>query len=424
WEEALAIAGDAIRAAAPERLGVFCTSRGVTNEVYYSVAKAARFLGTNNVDNSARICHSPSTVALKETIGFTASTCSYSDWIGTDLLVFLGSDVANNQPVTTKYVYYAKKAGTRVAVVNAYREPGLERYWIPSVLESAVFGTKLADDFFLVHHGGDLAFLHGAMKHVLANGWADRDYLNAHVLGFEELEAVLAREGFESLEAACGASREEMLRFARMVAEARSAVFVWSMGLTQHLSGVENVKAVAQLALLRGFVGPEKCGLMPIRGHSGVQGGAEVGCVPNQYGAGFPVCEENAERFEGIWGFRPPTAAGLDCAAQLDAAGAGELDILYCIGGNFLETLPQPDRVRASLERIPLRIHQDIVVTTQMLAEPAETVLLLPAMTRYEQPGGGTETSTERRIYFSPEIPGRRIGEARAAAARSWAMRH
>jgi predicted molibdopterin-dependent oxidoreductase YjgC len=103
---------------------------------------------------------------------------------------------------------------------------------------------------------------------------------------------------------------------------------------------------------------------------------------------------------------------------MIDAAYDGALDLLYCSGGNFLEVLPEPDYVREALEKVPLRVHQDICVTTQMLLDPADTVVLLPAQTRYEQAGGGTETSTERRIIFSPEVPGPRIGEARA----EWAI--
>src|SRR5437867_2973556 len=104
---------------------------------------------------------------------------------------------------------------------------------------------------------------------------------------------------------------------------------------------------------------------------------------------------------------------GMTAVGMIDAAHERRLDVLSLAGGNFLETLPEPEYVRTALERIPLRIHQDLVVTSQMLVEPEETVLLFPAQTRYEQRGGGTETSTERRVYFSPEIPGRRIGESR-----------
>jgi len=124
------------------------TSRGVPNETYYAAQKAVRALGTNNIDNAARICHSPSTFALKAALGVAATTCSYTDLIGTDLVVFFGSNVANNQPVMMKYLYYARKAGTKVAVVNPYREPAMERYWVPSDVESALFGTKIAEHFF------------------------------------------------------------------------------------------------------------------------------------------------------------------------------------------------------------------------------------------------------------------------------------
>ncbi|MGH9805106.1 MAG: molybdopterin-dependent oxidoreductase, partial [Candidatus Acidiferrales bacterium] len=111
WERALELAADAIRETPAERLAFYTTSRGLTNEVYYVAQKLARALGTNSIDNAARLCHAASTTAMAQTLGVGASTCSYTDWIGTDLLVILGSDVANNQPVTMKYFYYAKQRG-------------------------------------------------------------------------------------------------------------------------------------------------------------------------------------------------------------------------------------------------------------------------------------------------------------------------
>jgi len=414
WEEAYRVIADKIRQTDPNRLAFYLTSRGITNEVYYVAQKVARFLGTNNIDNSARICHSPSTVALKQMLGVAASSCSYQDWLGTDLLVFIGSDTPNNQPVTTKYMYYAKQQGTKIAVINPYREPGLERYWVPSVFESALFGTKLADTFFQIHVGGDVAFLNGVVKTLIERDWIDAKFIRDHCAGFDELQEALAQQSWEMLEKSSGASRQEMLRFAEMLAKAQSGIFIWSMGITQHAHGVENVKAIINLCLSRGFIGRPQCGLMAIRGHSGVQGGAEVGCVPNQFPGGVPVNEENAKPFEKLWGFPVPATKGLNAVEMIDAAHEGKIDLLYSAGGNFLETLPEPDFVREALQRVPLRVHQDIVLSPQMLVDPAETVVLLPAQTRYEQRGGGTETSTERMIYFSPEIPGRRIGEAKA----------
>jgi predicted molibdopterin-dependent oxidoreductase YjgC len=186
------------------------------------------------------------------------------------------------------------------------------------------------------------------------------------------------------------------------------------MGITQHVEGVDNVRAIVNLALARGMVGRENCGLMPIRGHSGVQGGAEVGAVPNHFPGGVPVDAEGAEHVASLWGFAVPEWPGYMAGEMVERAHEGALDLLWSIGGNFVETLPEPARVREALERVPLRVHQDIVLSATMLVDPADEVLLLPATTRYEQPGGGTETTTERRIIFSPEIPGHRIGEARS----------
>jgi molybdopterin-dependent oxidoreductase alpha subunit len=417
WDDAFRLLGQRLRAAAeksPDRIAIYTTSRGLTNETYYVAQKAARLLGTNNIDNAARLCHAASTVALKQTLGVGAATCSYTDWMGTDLLVLLGSDIANNQPVAMKYFYYAKQRGARIVVVNPFREPGLEHYWVPSITKSALFGTRMADEFFQVRVGGDIAFLNGVLKWLIRRNWLDREFINAHTAGWNALEEALEKQSWEELEESSGVIRDQMLRFAEIYAAAKSAVFIWSMGLTQHAFGVENVQAVVNVALARGMLGRPNAGLVPVRGHSGVQGAAEVGSVPHAFPGGCAVNEENARRFSELWGAAVPARPGLSAPEMLDAAERGELDVLWCAGGNFLDTLPEPARMRAALENVPLRVHQDLFLNTSMLVKPREEVLLLPGQTRYEQKGGGTLTSTERRIRFSPEIPGPRIGEAMA----------
>jgi molybdopterin-dependent oxidoreductase alpha subunit len=363
-------------------------------------------MGTNHVDNSARLCHAASTVGMKRTVGYGATTCSYTDWIGSDLIVFFGSNTPNNQPVTMKYLYHARRRGAKVAVVNTYFEPGLKRYWVPSVPDSAVFGTRFADRWFPVDTGGDLAFLNGVLKVLAAEGWVDRDFIARATSGWAEAAAHVAAQDWERLESESGASRADMRRFAEMLKDAKSGVFVWSMGLTQHAHGVDTIQALVNVGLARGWVGREKCGLMPIRGHSGVQGGAEVGCAPG-------LEEPYSTRFAQVWGFPCPGFKGLTASEMVDAAYRGALDVFWMVGGNFVETMPDPAAAAAGLGRVGTRIHQDIVATSMMLLDPADTVVLFPATTRYESPGGGTETSTERRIIFSPEVPGPRIGSAK-----------
>jgi molybdopterin-dependent oxidoreductase alpha subunit len=414
WDQALNEIVRKIRASRPERLYFYMTSRGIPNETYYAAQKAVRALGTNNIDNAARVCHSPSTFALKAAVGAAATTCSYSDLIGTNLVVFFGSNVANNQPVMMKYLYYARKAGTKVAVVNPYHEPAMERYWVPSDVESALFGTKIAEEFFQVRASGDMAFLNGTLKHVIGEGWMDENFIRDHTVGFDEVKKHLESASWEDLEAASGVSRDRMKDFARMVGDAKRAVFVWGMGITQHLAGENNVHAIINLALAKGFVGREGCGLMPVRGHSGVQGGAEMGAYATSFPGGLAINKDNAAKFSALWGFPVSDQVGMTTAEMLDAAQRGELDLLWSMGGNFREVMPNPESIEQALKRIPLRVHQDIVLSSQMLLEPAEKVILFPATTRYEIPGGVTETSTERRVIFSPEIPGPRIDEARS----------
>ena len=406
WDEALDRIADELKTTDPARVAIYMTSRGITNESYYAAQKAARFLGTPHIDNSARLCHAASTAAMKATLGYGASTCSYVDWLHADLIVLFGSNTANNQPVTTKYLHHAKHNGAEIAVVNPYREPGLKKYWVPSIAASAMFGTKLADHWFDVHTGGDLAFLVGTLRALIELNGVDEAFVRERTTGFD-----LARDGalaaaWDALERESGATRDEMTAFARLLISKPNAVLVWSMGLTQHTHGVETIKALVNIGLARGLPGRPNRGLVPIRGHSGVQGGAEVGCVP-------VVDAATAARWSGVWKFPVSAGRGWTAAEMIDHAAAGDVDVFWNVGGNFLETLPDPAKCRRALVRPRLRIHHDIVLSSSMLVESEGDVVILPAATRYESEGGGTETSTERRIIFSPEIPGRRIGSAR-----------
>jgi len=413
WEEANRRISGKIRSTEPQRLAFFVTARGVTNEVYYMAQKVARFLGTNHIDNAARICHSPSGSAMKEALGVAASTCSYRDWYGSDLVIFFGSNPANDQPVSTKYLHEAKKLGTRVVLVNPYLEPGMKRYWVPSNLDSALFGSGLADFWFPVSQGGDIAFLSGVMKILCEEGWVNTSFVDRHTTGFEELAAQLGALEWEPLERAAGLDRAAMREFAELIRDAKNAVLVWSMGITQHPFGGDAVQAILNLALARGYIGTEKNGVMPIRGHSSVQGGAEMGAYATTFPGYLPVNAANAAALSAQYGFEVPDWRGMTATEMVDACGRGELDVFYCLGGNFLRTLPDPVHVRTAMSHAAVRVHQDIVVTDQMLIPARDAVFLLPAKTRYEQDDGGTETSTERRVMFSPELP-RQVGEARA----------
>jgi molybdopterin-dependent oxidoreductase alpha subunit len=412
WDEALSVLAAGLRAATPERTALYLTSRGITNETYYVAAKASRALGIANIDSAARVCHSPSTVGLKQTVGVAATTCSFQDVIEAPLVVLWGSNPANNQPVFMKYLYLARKRGCRVVVVNPFLEPGLARYWVPSNVESALFGTKMCDLHVPVRPGGDVALANAVLQRLIARAAFDRAFVDAHTEGFDEVVTALSGQDTDHLLGLAGVDRPTLESFVDELTRAGGAIHVWSMGITQHRGAADTVRGIVNLALAQGAVGRDGVGLMPIRGHSGVQGGAEMGAYATALPGGLPVDAEHAAALAARWGFPVPDRPGLTAPEMVDAAGHGDIDVLWMSGGNFLDVLPDPRAVEAALGRVPLRVHQDVVVTRQMFVD-GDDVVLLPVATRYEQEGGGTETTTERRIVFSPEIP-RRVGEARS----------
>lgn len=412
WDEALDVVADRLRRTDPHRVGMFLTSRGITNETYYVAGKAARAMGISNVDSAARICHAPSTTALKATVGVAATTCSLSDVLTTDLLVIWGANPANNQPVFMKYLYKARMNGTRVVVVNPFLEPGLEHYWVPSTAESMLFGTKMCDLHVPVRPGGDVAFADAALKRLVERNAVDQAFIDEHTHHWESVVDHLSSLSYAELLADAGLTMAQLDAFVDEYAAAGSAILLWSMGITQHKHAGAGVRGIVNLALARGNVGRDGAGLMPLRGHSGVQGGAEMGAYATALPGGLEPNAANAASLAHEWGFDVPARAGLTAAEIPEAALAGDIDVLWMSGGNFLEALPDPHAVEISLGKVPLRIHQDIVLSSQMLV-PGDDVILLPVNTRYEQEGGGTETTTERRIVYSPEIP-RTVGEARS----------
>ncbi|WEG15826.1 FdhF/YdeP family oxidoreductase [Alkalihalophilus pseudofirmus] len=426
WDDAMDMIADKMKQLNPRQYGFYLTSRGITNESYYVAAKTARFLGTNNIDNASRICHSPSKTALKRSIGVGASTCNYQDWFGADVLLFWGSVASNASPVSTKYMLEAKKRGAKIIVINPYKEPAMDKYWVPSNVESALFGTKLADDFYQVNIGGDIAFMQGIMKHwfemeAIDPGSAiNHEFVQQHVNNFKELRDHVQTQSWEEIVKSSGITKERIIELAELLAKSKNAVYAWALGLTMHAFASDNISQVANLALLRGHLGRKYNGLMPFRGHSSVQGSGEMGADPFVLPGGDFV-EENINRMEKIWGFEIPKWQGDVVGVTLENIVLPEdherkIKLYYMSGGNFLETMPDPDFIEKALSELEIRVHQDIILNTSTLVDAKEAVIVLPAKTRYEQDGGGTSTSTERMVYFSPEIEGNknRIEEARS----------
>jgi molybdopterin-dependent oxidoreductase alpha subunit len=264
-----------------------------------------------------------------------------------------------------------------------------------------------------VSPGGDIAFLSGVLKALDEIGGFDERFVADRTVGAAPLRAQLAKLTWAEIVSESGVGEAQIRELAAIYKAAQRAVVIYSMGLTQYAFGVENVKMVVNLVLARGMIGRPNTGIVPIRGHSGVQGTAECGADADKLPGAVDINDENCARFEKAWGHPIPRRRGLRAAHLLDRAGETGLDLLYLVGGNHVRTMPDPAHARRALEMVGLRIHQDIVLNDSTLLDAREAVIVLPAETRYEQRSGGTSTSTERRIRFTPEIPGPRIAEAK-----------
>ncbi|HEX7230115.1 MAG TPA: molybdopterin-dependent oxidoreductase, partial [Candidatus Binatia bacterium] len=402
----------AIHDTAPHAMGFVATPHGRTNEIYYAFQKLARILGSNNIALSSHRSRDDAVSGLKCTLGYGAPTCSLSDWIGTELLIIFGADGLSDFPLTKKYLRRARKAGTRIIAVTSLTQAKTESDW-PSLARSKVQGKNSIPYRFQLRAGGEIAFINGILKTLIANDQIDLEFIDKHTARFDTLREGLKTQSWEMIESCAGVSRSAMQEFAIRYGAARSAVFVYTTAFTDCEFATAKVKAIVNLALARGMLGREKCGIMPIGAQSGAQAGGECGAEPDQFPGFFSVNENNARRLSNLWRHPVPSNPGLTLPEMMDAAYARQINFFYFLGGDPLGTSPDDSYAAEALSRVPVRIYQDLVLKPSMLLEPIDAVLVLPAQTRYEQRTGGTCTSTERRIRFTPELAGHKIGESR-----------
>jgi molybdopterin-dependent oxidoreductase alpha subunit len=413
WDEGIEFVCRAVHDTAPHAMGFVATPHGRTNEIYYAFQKLARILGSNNVALSSYPSRDHALSGLKRTLGYGAPTCSLSDWIGTELLIIFGADELTNYSLTKKYLRRARKAGTRIIAVTPLARAKAESDWTSSLGRARMHGRISTPYRLQLRAGGEIAFINGVLKTLIANDQIDLEFIDKHTACFDSLREALQTQSWKMLERCSGVSRSEMQEFAIQYGAARSAVFVYTGGFTDCEFATASVTAIVNLALARGMLGREKCGIIRIGAQSSAQAGGECGVEPDQFPGGFFINENSARRLSNLWRHPVPSNPGLNLPAMIDAAYAHQIEFFYFLGGDPLETSPDDSYAAEALSRVPVRIYQDLVLKPSMLLETSDAVVVLPAQTRYEQRTGGTCTSTERRIRFTPELAGHKIGESR-----------
>lgn len=333
WDWAMARAAERLRATDPSRAFFYSSGRS-SNEAAFVFQLLARLYGTNNVNNCSYYCHQATSEGLATTIGKGTATVELDDLTGADLIFVIGANPSSNHP---RFIHMLKKCrarGGQVIVINPAKEPGLVKFAVPKSPSSILKGgDEIASDYLQPRIGTDIALMKGIAKAIIEKGATDWRFLAEHTSGFEDFQADIEALGWDEITRNCGVSREEIERVAAAYARSTNAVFAWGMGMTHHIHGVANVEAIANLALLRGMVGKRYSGLLPLRGHSNVQGIGTVGVKPM-------VAEEVFAKMEAAFGVTLSRAKGFDTMACLKAAEAGAIDAAVIMGGNLWGATP------------------------------------------------------------------------------------
>jgi molybdopterin-dependent oxidoreductase alpha subunit len=379
WDFALARAAERLRATDPDRAFFYSSGRS-SNEAGFLFQLFARAFGTNNVNNCSYYCHQASGVGLATTIGGGTATVELDDLTKCDLIMVIGANPSSNHPRFIHKLRDCRARGGEVIMVNPAKEPGLVRFASPKSARSMLKGGDwIASEYLQPRIGGDPALLKGLAKALIEGGYENRAFIAQHTAGFADFRAEAVATSWGEIEHGSGLDRDRIAAIAHKLADAKNAVFAWGMGVTHHLHGSETVEGIACLALLLGQIGRPGAGLLPLRGHSNVQGIGTIGVKPVLPADVFAAIERS-------FGIALPRTKGFDTLAGIEAAHAGRIDTAVIMGGNLLEATPNRAFAREALGRIGFRMF----LTTTLNRGHVEgmedgEVLILPVTARDEE---------------------------------------
>lgn len=395
WEDAYALAAQRFAASPPEKSFFYSSGRS-SNEAGFLLQLFARLYGTNNVNNCSYYCHQATGVGLKSTVGTGTSTVELEDLAHCDLLFVLGANPASNHPRLIHQLKGIRDRGGDVVVINPAREPGLVKFAVPKS-PSSMFsgGTEIASYYLQPNIASDLWVLKGIAKGVLALGAENSDFIEAHTDGFADFRRDVEAISWADIEAQTQVKQVDIEAICRVYAGARNVVFAWGMGITHHLSGSDNVEYIANLALLRGMVGKKAAGLLPLRGHSNVQGVGTIGVKPVLAGEVITALEKHLN-------VTLPEAQGMDTLACLEAAYGGGINNALMMGGNLYSATPDSQWVNQALDRIEFKLFLTTTLNQgHLYGNDQSESLILPVTARDEEFEATTQESMFNFVRLS-----------------------
>ena len=377
WNDAFKmIADNIVESDDPDR-SVFYTSGRTSNEAAFLYQLFARTLGTNNMPDCSNMCHESSGRGLGETIGIGKGTVSLEDFDHADLVLVVGQNPGTNHPRMLTALRDAKRNGAKIIHVNPLPETGLVRFKHPQDYMKLSFGSEaLADMHLQVKIGGDAALMHGLMKVQLELDALDHDFINETTIGFDKLSDNIRNTSWKQIEEDSGLTRFQIEKAGRMLSKSKASIACWAMGLTQHKNGVAVIQEVSNLMLMGGHIGKKGAGLCPVRGHSNVQGDRTVGIWERP-------SEQFLARLDAACGITSPREHGVDVVEAIAKMQKGDVDLFFCMGGNFISATPDTLATAKGLRNVKLTVQVSTKLNRSHLVT-GDTALILPCLGRTE----------------------------------------
>ncbi|MCH7839060.1 MAG: FdhF/YdeP family oxidoreductase [Planctomycetes bacterium] len=402
WDDAITRCVDRLKQTSPDENFFYMSGRS-SNEAGFLLQLFARLYGTNNVNNCSYYCHQASGVGLTSALGSGTATVELEDVSRCDLVFLIGGNPASNHPRLMRLLMNVRRRGGEVIVINPIRETGLVNFSVPSDVRSLLSGSSIASLYVQPHIGGDLALLSGLAKCLDEWGAVDRAFITSCTEGWEAYRDHLRSLSWDEIVAHSGVDRAVIDKAARVYAASDRAIFAWTMGITHHVHGVDNVRAIVNLALMRAMVGKRGAGLLPIRGHSNVQGIGSVGVTPALKQAVF-------DRLEKHFDVRLPTSKGLDTLGCVSAMLEGRLRGGWCLGGNLYGASPDARRTGDAFGKLDWVCYFSTTLNTGHALGRAKETLILPMLARDEEAQATTQESMFSFVRLSEGGPQRHEG--------------
>ena len=388
YDHAFELIAARLQSSDPLRSFFYASGRS-SNEAAFILQLFSRLYGCNHINNCSYYCHQASGVGLNNSIGSGTSTIRYGDLHKADLIFVFGANPASNHPRFVKVLLECRQRGGQVIVINPAREAGLVRFASPSNFKSMISGgSEVASRYVQPHVGSDVALISGMAKYLIEADLVDQEYIDSYCEKFDGYSHFLTKLSWTEIESECGLEQSQIESLANLYAQSERTVFSWGMGLTHHHNGTDNIEAIASLALLRGMIGGEGKGLLPLRGHSNVQGVGSMGVTPTLKTEVFSAIEKE---------FRVelPKHEGMDTLACIQAANRGEIDFAFLLGGNLFAANPDTSFSGRALSKIPFKVMINSTLNQTHLNGVEGENLILPIRVRDEE----TQATTQESMF-------------------------